>query len=70
MHRQVCKTALASSGSADPVGGSFSEHYYSAGRKIHSQNVKADVKTNHVPSGKAAKNYKEMASDELPLLPN
>lgn len=50
--------------------GLFSECNYSACREIHSQNVKANVKTNHVPSGKAAKKKKEIASDELPLFPN
>lgn len=50
--------------------GLFSEGYYSACRKIHSQNVKADVKKNHVPSGKAAKKDKEMANNELLLFPN
>lgn len=35
--------------------GLFSESYCAACRKIHSQNAKADVKTNHVLSGKAAK---------------
>lgn len=72
VHRQVCRIASAPRADQTPVycRGFIIRAFLFSLHEDSFPECKADVKTNHVLSGKTAKRDKEMANDELPLVPN